>query len=264
MKFQFYKYSATGNDFIIVDNRKGEFSLEKSFWASLCARNTGIGADGVLLVENHPSLDFSMRYLNADGGEVSMCGNGARAISHFCHHVLKLKFESHYQFMTKAGEHHSWVEADKVKIKLPEVKDVGTISLEGLVTCRHHLFANTGVPHAVFEVGEVDSQDVQTLGARVRYNPRFKEGSNANFYEVVGPSKIRLRTYERGVEGETLACGTGAVASAVCFHHFHPENNNQVVEIETYGGVLFIELASDLSWATLEGEVRCLFKGEVL
>ncbi len=260
MAFQFHKYSGTGNDFIVVDNRQGIFSLEKAFWEPLCERRKGIGADGVLLVEAHDSLDFSMRYLNADGGEVSMCGNGARAISHYCHHVLKIKNDSHYRFLTKAGIHESWVNGDVVKVRLPGVKNVGGISLEGLLTSRHALFSNSGVPHAVFEVGEVDALDVQALGSKVRFNPRFPEGSNANFYEVLSPSKIKLRTYERGVEGETLACGTGAVASAVCFGRFNSNVNK--VEVETRGGILFIELAPDLSWATLEGEVRCHFKGE--
>lgn len=264
MAFQFHKYSGTGNDFIVVDNRTGAFSLDKAFWEPLCRRGPGIGADGVLLVEAHPTLDFSMRYLNADGGEVSMCGNGARSISHFCHHVLKMKVgskdEGHFVFMTKAGIHESWVRGDEVKLKLPGVREQGAVSLEGMVNAKQFYFCNTGVPHAVFEVADVDSFDVLSVGARVRYDKRFVEGANANFYEVISSRKIKLRTYERGVEGETLACGTGAVASAVCFKHFY--GGDTLLEVETRGGKLLIELAPDLSWVFLSGEVKCVFKGE--
>jgi len=262
MAFKFYKYSATGNDFIIVDNRQGTFTLDKAFWSSLCERRTGIGADGVLLVENHQTLDFSMRYLNADGGEVSMCGNGARSISHYCHHILKLKNEGHYFFMTKAGQHESWVRGNDVKIKLPGVRDLGAISLEGLIPCKRSLFVNTGVPHAVFEVENLDQINVQQLGSLIRYDKRFSEGTNANFYERKTSLKVKVRTYERGVEGETLACGTGAVATALCLKYF--DQVVSVVEVETKGGKLSVELAPDLSWTSLEGSVVCHFSGETI
>ena len=259
MHFDFYKYSGTGNDFIVVDNRSGKFPLDKEFWAPLCARRTGIGADGVLLVEKHDTLDFTMRYLNADGGEVSMCGNGSRCISHFCHHVLRMKESPYYIFMTGAGRHEAVVAEDFVTITLPYFKEVDSIPLKGLLDVEHSLFLNTGVPHAVFEVKDVERFDVVTEGRKVRLDARFKEGSNANFFEVLSPTRLRLRTYERGVEDETLACGTGAVATAFAAHRFYGGENRR--EVVTSGGVLEITWHEASQQVFLKGKVQLVFKG---
>lgn len=262
-KLNFVKYNATGNDFIVVDNRSLEFEAShQKLWANLCALKTGIGADGVLLLENSKSADFKMRYINADGGEVEMCGNGARTITAFAHEVMGLKKES-YKFETMNGVYECSL--DKLygyRLKMTELYDVEKIDLHDLnfnTEASRSIYMNTGVPHAVFEVKDILNYPVLEKGKLVRHDKRFPKGSNANFFEVVSPRHLRLRTFERGVENETLSCGTGATATAIAAAKFYGWNDEVV--LETLGGRLAVKFSADFKEVYLCGKVEKIFEG---
>lgn len=256
----FKKYNATGNDFIIIDNRDLVVSAEdKKLWEALCQLKTGIGADGVLLVEKSESTDFKMRYINADGGEVSMCGNGARAITSFVHNDLKFN-KSLYRFETKNSIYECSLDAEfGFKLKMTELYDQDAIEIADLLTSKGSRYLNTGVPHCVFEIENTDNFDVYHSGKKVRYDQRFQNGTNANFFQYLGGNKVKIRTYERGVENETLSCGTGAVATALTAAQFH--NIKDSVVLETKGGILAVKFSPDLREIYLCGKVEKVFDG---
>lgn len=259
----FTKINATGNDFIVVDNREGAYKAEdKKFWHDLCQLKTGIGADGVLLLEKSSKLDFKMRYLNADGGEVEMCGNGARAITAFAHETLALKKDT-YQFETMNGEYECSLDpVYGYRLRMTELYDVEKFELGRLgIQCRHSMYLNTGVPHCVFEVADLLKFPVNEKGKSVRYDSMFPKGSNANFFEVVGPQHLRVRTYERGVENETLSCGTGVTATAIAAAKIYGWQDEVV--IDTLGGRLAVMFNSDFSRVYLCGKVEKVFTGVV-
>lgn len=257
----FTKYNATGNDFVVIDNRNLEYKAEdKTLWASLCALKTGVGADGVLLLEKSDKSDFKMRYINADGGEVEMCGNGARTITAFAHEVMGLRKEI-YQLETMNGIYECSLDAVYgYRLKMTELYDVGKIDLTDMPTdASKSFYLNTGVPHAVFEVKDILNYPVFEKGKLVRYDSRFVKGSNANFFEVVKPKHLRLRTYERGVENETLSCGTGATATAIAAAKFY--GWNEEVVLETLGGRLAVKFSADFKDVYLCGKVEKIFTG---
>jgi diaminopimelate epimerase len=259
-QINFKKYNATGNDFIVIDNRENIVDAnDQALWARLCALKTGIGADGVLLVEKSAKYDFKMRYINADGGEVSMCGNGARAITGFFHQDLGFHKEI-FRFSTMNSVYECSPDLEfGYRLKMTELYDVEKYEVSDLVESNHARFLNTGVPHCVYEVVTVDKLDICSLGSKVRYDSRFPNGTNANFYHLIGPNRIAIRTYERGVENETLSCGTGAVATALTAAHFH-HFQNQVVLL-TKGGELAVKFNQDLSDIYLCGKVEKVFEG---
>ena len=247
-KINFTKFNATGNDFVVIDNRNHFYKAEdKALWAKLCSLKTGVGADGVLLLEKSTTTDFKMRYINADGGEVEMCGNGARAITAFAHEVLDQK-KAVYKFETMNGLYECALDAEYgYKLKMTELYDIDQIKLNDLdsaLSAKKSLYMNTGVPHAVFEIEKILDYPVFEKGKSVRYDKRFPKGSNANFFEVLSPKHIRIRTYERGVENETLSCGTGATATALAAAKFY--GWNEEVVLETLGGRLAVKFSSDL------------------
>ncbi|MFQ5754103.1 MAG: diaminopimelate epimerase, partial [bacterium] len=213
-KIPFFKFSATGNDFILIDNREGIFSGDEiEFFQQICQRRTSIGADGVLLIENSAECDFRMRYFNADGSEAT-CGNGARSAAFFAHHCGIVNQSA--VFLVQSERYEAEVKGNMVKLKMPVPRDLMT-SVDILE--EHDLeeggFVNTGVPHYVLFGKNIAHIDVDHLGCKYRWHTQFHpEGSNVNFVEVVSQDQIKLRTYERGVENETLSCGTGCVASA--------------------------------------------------
>lgn len=232
MRIHFFKYQGTGNDFVILDNRKGDYSFTKKQVAFLCHRRFGIGADGLMLLNSHPQYDFEMKYYNADGGESSMCGNGGRCLVKFAADQGILR--SSYRFIAIDGEHEASVDIDgTVSLKMADVKRV---------KYEHGKYIlNTGSPHYVDVVEDVLHMDVADCGRRIRYSDEFrKEGINVNFVQqTVDPDKIIVRTYERGVEDETWSCGTGVTAAAlVCFHN---ENGYNRVDVKTKGGDLSVE-----------------------
>jgi diaminopimelate epimerase len=215
---RFTKMNGAGNDFVLVDNRAGDLRFAPDEIAKICDRHRGIGADGVLVLERPMNgADFRMRYYNADGGEAEMCGNGARCFARYASHVAgpmeKLSFE------TPAGVIGAQLEGELVRLQMSEPKDLRLgieIPLGDRVVAAH--FINSGVPHVVIPVEDLESVDVRGLGSAIRHHELFSpKGANANFLKRRGDRQISIRTYERGVEDETLACGTGVVASALIF-----------------------------------------------
>jgi diaminopimelate epimerase len=262
-QIKFTKFNATGNDFIVIDNRKVVVSADdKRRWHDLCALKTGIGADGVLLLEESTTADFKMRYINADGGEVEMCGNGARAITAFAHETIGLNKDT-YIFETMNGIYQCSLDNQYgLNLKMTELYDVGKISLDDLdskVNAKRSTYMNTGVPHAVFEIKDILNYPVLENGWLVRHDQRFPKGSNANFFEVISDKHIRIRTFERGVENETLSCGTGATATALAAADFYKWSDE--VMLETLGGRLVVKFSKDLKDIYLCGKVEKIFTG---
>jgi diaminopimelate epimerase len=231
MAIHFYKYQGTGNDFILIDDRQETFPVEAARIARLCDRRYGIGADGLILLQNHSDYTFRMVYFNADGVEGSMCGNGGRCTVRFAHD-LGLFTES-VTFLAVDGPHEATVTPDHIRLKMSPV--------QGLDRHETFDFLNTGSPHYVTYVERVDQTDVVTIGRAIRYGDEFgpKGGTNVNFVEVQAPNYLKVRTYERGVENETYSCGTGVTACALSAHaHFGWEGP---VYIETVGGNLQVD-----------------------
>ncbi len=203
----FSKWQGTGNDFIILDGRTKQFgNLSEEIIKKLCDRHFGIGADGLMILMNHPDLDFKMMYFNADGIEAEMCGNGARCMIGFAYQLGIIAEKT--SFMAYDGIHAGRVLGeDKYQIKMIDVKEFKKAD--------KHYFLNTGVPHLIVFIDDVDKVNMVEEGRMYRHSPEFSpEGTNVNFVQLVG-NTIKMRTYERGVENETLSCGTGAVASAI-------------------------------------------------
>ncbi|MGM0498290.1 MAG: diaminopimelate epimerase [Bacteroidota bacterium] len=210
MKVQFYKYHGAGNDFILIDNRENVIGPNPRLVEQLCNRRFGIGADGLMLLENSEKADFSMRYFNSDGYEASMCGNGGRCIASFVWEKGLISKET--EFVASDGLHKAKI-LDKgiVALKMNDVENVRKIG--------EHYFLDTGSPHYVLFVDDINKSRVQEEGKRIRYDASVsKYGTNVDFVQIVDEDEITIRTYERGVENETLACGTGAVASAISTH----------------------------------------------
>ncbi len=245
---EFWKMSGSGNDFILVDNREGvvkERDMSRLVERS-CRRRESVGADGVIFVTDSKEYDFGWRFFNADGGEVEMCGNGGRCVSRFAY--LKGIAGSKMTFETRVGPISAQVEGRVVKVLMPkpenEAMDVGLAFMPGWRSCD---FVNTGVPHVVVQVSDLENHAVTEQGRWIRHHSRFSpEGTNANFMTVTGPDELAVRTYERGVEDETLACGTGAIASALMASRRGLVASP--VKVRTRGGeILTIHLNSDIN-----------------
>lgn len=261
----FYKMVASGNDFVVVDNRKGIVGDIKEFARKVCAGHTGIGADGVLLLENSRRADFKMRIINSDGSEAEACGNGFRCIALFAKE--KLSCPSEFRFESLAGIITAHVKAQRVCVELPVPSELELDqSLEALGHRLHYAFLNTGVPHAVIFVEGLPKIDVEEIGRAVRHHGNFKpRGTNVNFVQVENDKTISVRTYERGVENETLACGTGSTASAVV--SVLKGYVRSPVQVKTRGGeILEINIQCDgkkITRVTLEGEARFVCEGKM-
>ncbi|PVW16511.1 diaminopimelate epimerase [Marixanthomonas spongiae] len=257
MKFQFYKYQGTGNDFVLIDNRHDTFCKnDTKLIAQLCSRKFGIGADGLILLENHPEADFKMVYYNADGNESSMCGNGGRCIAHFANHLGIV--EKTAEFEAIDGRHTAEIEAGMVSLKM---SDVSEIEMN-----RNHLFLNTGSPHHVQLVETVSAFDVFSEGRKLRNELYGKEGANINFVQQISENTFSVRTYERGVEDETLSCGTGVTAVAIAMHK-KGLTKHSTVHLNTPGGTLtvtFEKIENRYTNVQLQGPATLVFKGEWL
>jgi diaminopimelate epimerase len=217
MDIRFTKMNGAGNDFVVLDNRTRSLSLDGVAIARLCDRHRGIGADGLLAVEPaEGAADFRMRYYNSDGGEAEMCGNGARCFARFAARLMLGKPLS-LNFETQAGLITAALEGELVSLEMGIPQDYRGGQSLTLGDFKHQVhFLNTGVPHAVVFVPDVEKIDVMALGSALRRHEAFSpKGTNANFAQVLAPDSLVLRTYERGVEGETLACGTGVCATAL-------------------------------------------------
>jgi diaminopimelate epimerase len=270
MLLHFYKMNGAGNDFIVIDNRDLSISLDEDTIAALCDRHRGIGADGLLAVEPaEKGADFKFRYYNADGGEAEMCGNGARCFGFFTAHLSEEEeLPSSVSFETIAGTLTAEIIGDDVRIAMSEPKGLVLnvpATIDGFSAALHSL--NTGVPHAVSFVDDLDEIDVVTHGRAIREHGYFAPaGTNANFAKVLAPDHIAIRTYERGVEDETLACGTGMVACALIHHLLTGAESPIKVDVEG-GDTLSIgfEKTGDATFAnvTLTGPADFVFEGEI-
>ena len=215
----FTKMNGAGNDFVMLDNRDGSLSLDKARIAQLCNRHRGVGGDGLLVVEPAQNgADFRMRYYNSDGGEAEMCGNGARCFARFAHRISEKK--GAISFETMAGVIVAEFIGENVRIQMSEPHSLAldaTLNAAGTKLAVHSL--NTGVPHAIVFVDDLETVDARKLGHALRFHPHFApKGTNVNFVKPPRSGIIAIRTYERGVEDETLACGTGVVACALISH----------------------------------------------
>ena len=245
-------------DFVVFDVREKSLNYsDKELWAKICDRKYGVGADGVLFFAPSVKHDFRMIYLNADGGEVDMCGNGARAMVHIAKELLG---KSPVSFETKKGVYEGEVVSEnRVSVSMNELYAVEEIDISDLYKeAKNSYFANTGVPHCVYEVEDVDSIDLIEIARPIRNEKRFREGTNINFYDLKD-GNIRMRTYERGVEDETLACGTGTVAVALSYRKYHEEKTE--LDIQTPGGLMNVSFRDGKRFLT--GEVTVPFKGSL-
>ncbi|MBI4929722.1 MAG: diaminopimelate epimerase [Bacteroidetes bacterium] len=273
MNLVFYKYHGTGNDFIIIDNRAQKIKLNTKQIAHLCHRRFGVGADGLMLLKNKKGFDFEMIYYNSDGNESSFCGNGSRCIVAFAKDLGVIK-KSEITFIATDGFHTAKITPSKsptfVSIKMKDVKNVELLhnsTLSPLGRDREGWLLNTGSPHYVRFTEGVKSAEIISEAKRIRYSERFsKEGVNVNFAEKNG-KEIFVRTYERGVEEETLSCGTGVTASALASSVKGISTAENSCKILTLGGELTVRFrrgkGNSFSDIWLEGPAAFVFKGNV-
>jgi diaminopimelate epimerase len=265
-KLQFTKMNGAGNDFVMLDNRAGDLQLQRSQIAQLCDRHRGIGADGVLILEPPANgADFRMRYYNADGGEAEMCGNGARCFARYADRVAGKR--DSVSFETPAGVIAASLAGEAVTLQMSEPKDL-RMNLQIFANGQevHCHYVDSGVPHVVVPVDRITNVDVRELGAAIRRHEDFApRGANVNFLERRGDAEIAIRTYERGVEDETLACGTGVVASALIFAAL--QNLEGPIAVHVRGGdelhVGFRREGERFTNVTLTGPADFVFEGTV-
>ncbi len=271
MLLHFFKMNGAGNDFIVIDNLDLSIDLDSATIEALCDRNRGIGADGLLAVEPaERGADFKFRYYNADGGEAEMCGNGARCFGRFAAHLLSESPER-VTFETQAGTLTAEMVGEDVRIAMSNPTDLRLdtgVTVPGLEAALH--FINTGVPHVVAFVPGGDAFEelnVLTHGQAIRQHPAFAPaGTNANFATILAPGHLEIRTYERGVEDETLACGTGVVACAL-IHHLLTGAPAPIQVVVAGGDTLTIGFQKTANQTfknvTLTGPADFVFEGEI-
>mgnify|MGYP001040007337 CR=1 FL=1 len=269
-KIPFMKMNGCGNDFIVIDNRKNILAgLDISKFArKVCVRRLSIGADGLMTLENSKHVDFKMRYFNADGSEGEMCGNGARCISKFAYYMGVAK--SPMKFETISGVHEAWITEESVRLKFPPVYP------KEIILNRYYVFddeklkfhsCSVGVPHVIIytDVLRMNYKEIYNLGKKIRYSNIFPQGTNVNFVQNMDSNNIIIRTYERGVEDETLACGTGSTAAAIVSGLL-----NKVippVNVHNRAGVLKIDyqVAEDcIKEIYMEGKAQSVVEGYIL
>ena len=255
MSLTFYKYQGTGNDFIIIDNRTGVFPKNDTrLITKLCNRHFGIGADGLILIENDATADFKMIYFNADGSQ-AMCGNGARCAVAFAKHLKIINIKT--TFTAFDGLHYAEINNNIISLQMIDVDEV--------IINNGYTFANTGTLHHVELVKNLVDYPVFEKGREIRNNIYGKEGSNVNFVEQLNTNTFRVRTYERGVENETLACGTGATAVALAMYATRKTSETSI-KLPVEGGLLevnFEEKNGNYTNIFLKGPAVCVFKGEI-
>jgi diaminopimelate epimerase len=267
VRIPFTKMSGAGNDFVVIDNRSELLRCDKSALArALCSRHFGIGADGLLLVERSAAADFAMRYYNADGSYGGMCGNGGRCIARYVHD--RDEWSAQLTFEALEYIYHAEVNDPSVILHMKPPKQLRTNILLQLHSDEFNVnFVDTGSPHAVIECSALEAVDVERIGREGRGHEKFlPEGANVNFVQVLGEGRLKMRTYERGVEAETLACGTGAVASAIVMSKL--KGMRSPISVETRSGeelrVHFKKSGDEFSEVMLEGSAHFVFSGELL
>jgi diaminopimelate epimerase len=257
MKIPFHKYQGTGNDFIMIDNLSGEYSfIDIQHVKKLCNRRFGIGADGLILINSHDTLDFEMDYYNSDGSK-SFCGNGARCAVQFFLSITSEKQEFH--FLAIDGKHSAFLKDKEIALEMSPVSTIETLENDYVL--------NTGSPHYIQKVTNLNEMDVFTAGRRIRNSSRFFiEGINVNFVHRLAAAHLSIRTYERGVEDETLSCGTGATACALV-EGLNLAIGEHTVRVDVLGGQLHVSFTrhadNSFSQVTLQGPATFVFEGEI-
>jgi len=258
MKLSFYKYHGTGNDFILIDNRKIDIHLEEKTIAKMCDRYIGIGADGVMVLKPSDTYDFEMEYYNADGKEGTMCGNGGRCITFFANKIGIIKDKA--RFLAIDGEHKAEIKSIN---KSTAVISLSLTDVEKVENFGDYFLVDTGSPHYVQFVKDIDGVNILEKGKILRWDKKFQpEGVNVNFVEIKDEALI-VRTFERGVENVTLSCGTGVTASAIAANVVLP-GNRESFNIKTYGGDLKVIFKKETEYYTdiwLEGPAEKVFEG---
>ncbi|MGH1336341.1 MAG: diaminopimelate epimerase [Aureispira sp.] len=261
MEISFYKYQGTGNDFVLLDNRDGRYdALSSTQIAWLCDRRFGVGGDGLMLLQNKEGFDFEMVYFNADGQDSSMCGNGGRCLVAFANFLGILDQPKAY-FLAVDGPHEAVVVSSAyIELKMSPVNatQYGAPAL----------FLDTGSPHHLAFVPNLDEINVYEQGQEIRYSAPYKAaGTNVNFIEIKAPNQLYVATYERGVEGETLSCGTGVTAAALAYQLSHrQQTSSNAVKIQTKGGnltVRYSQIEQQFKDIWLCGPAQQVFKGQL-
>jgi len=264
-KIPFYKMQGSGNDFILIDNRRDVLKGKnlKDLAKTVCHRHYSVGADGLIVIVPSKKVDFKWRFYNADGSEAEMCGNGSRCAARFA--FIKKIARKDMSFETLAGVIHAQVKTNAVRVQLTDASGLRmniAVPLESGIRMGH--FIDTGVPHLVYLSKDIDSEDVDRVGRTTRFHDLFKPaGTNVNFIQIQNKHKLRIRTYERGVEAETLACGTGSVAGALVAGALGAVLSP--VEVHTRGGekliVSFARSAETFTGIHLEGNAEVICEG---
>lgn len=267
MILEFTKMNGAGNDFVLIDNRGGNIRLTPEQAVKICDRHRGVGADGVILLIPCASgkADWAWDFFNSDGSRAEMCGNGARCFARFIQKIVGTN--ERLTFETIAGIITATFHGERVTVNLTQPKDLRlneVVPLKSGATTIHSF--NTGVPHAVIFVDDADKEMVQPTGSEVRFHPHFApKGTNVNFVQLLGSNDIRVRTYERGIEGETLACGTGVSASALISAAL--KNFTSPVQVHVAGGdvleVSFTRNGNEFSDVRLTGPADFVFEGKI-
>ncbi|MCL4151413.1 UNVERIFIED_CONTAM: hypothetical protein GTU68_010396 [Idotea baltica] len=261
MELSFFKYQGTGNDFILLDNRKKNWErlLSRESIAYLCDRRRGIGADGLMLLSDSEDADFRMIYYNSDGGESTMCGNGGRCIVGFAKRLGHIQDECTFDAID--GLHHAQVNGNEVILEMMKPKGFQTLA-------DSKFWIDTGSPHYVwFTDKPIEEISVFEQGKKIRYHTDFQAigGTNVNFVNIDEPKKLQVRTYERGVENETLSCGTGVTACAYTYLMQHPQDSPEI-QINTPGGILKVEvkdMGTTEERVFLSGPATFVFQGKI-
>lgn len=259
VQITFQKYQGAGNDFIMLDNRAGQYSsIQESLIEHLCDRNRGIGADGLIMIEASNKVHFKMIYFNSDGKESSMCGNGGRCAVAFAHTLQMVQSECTFEAID--GLHKAEILSDKsVQISMNNVSQIETYD--------DTLIMNTGSPHCVVLKNDIDTLEIIKEAAKIRYAEPFKsEGINVNYIATNESGELQIRTYERGVENETLACGTGAVAAAIAADFWSLDSQKSPMTIKALGGILkvgFDKTEQGYEKIVLSGPAEFVFSGKI-
>lgn len=260
-KMKFAKMSATGNDFILFDNRDQVFKGdEQPYFRHICQRRFSIGADGVILLEKSETADFKYRHFNSDGFPVKICGNGARAVCRYA--ILKKITGTNMTFEVEGVPYNGWCSEEEVTIDHPAPTDIRTqIGIVNEKIFKEGGSVRVGVPHLVIFSENIQNIDISKWGQKYRFHPFFKDGTNVNFVQIMDSKTLKIRSYERGVEGETLACGTGSMASALISHL--SKGLKIPVTVETRGGILRVRWDKGFSRLYLSGQARLIFEGQI-
>ena len=257
MEVNFKKYSGTGNDFIIIDNRNDNINYNSSLIKNICDRNFGVGGDGLIIIKNSISSDFEILHYTSDGNLGSLCGNGSRCAISFAYKNNII--DKNTVFEAFDGIHEAEVISDElIKMEMKINSDI--------IQNKYGTWLDTGSPHLVIEKENTDKLDVNLEGSSIRYNDHYKrEGVNVNFVEKLSDETFKIRTYERGVENETLACGTGSTASAICMSYLGKSNSN-IITMKCQGGDLKVQFNSkdkDFTNISITGPANLVFEGQI-